>query len=205
MDYENPFSPSSGAGSAPELIPDGTLAWAIIKVTQRKNAKESGGEYYNIELTVHGGEYEGRKVFEMIPNFQDSRNSDKWRAMGVTSITRIMESAGFFKVGDPESYKAFAGKSFEMIANFLDGQRCAIKVKVEKNTDPAYADKNKVKEYLSPNPESRSQRDFERLVGGQGAVQQARSQAFSATSTPSTPGFQKPSFIKGPSSNNSPF
>lgn len=203
MDYENPFSPTSGAGSAPELIPAGTLAWAIIKVTAKKNTKEAGGEYYNLELTIHGGEYEGRKVFEMLPNFQDTRNSDKWRAMGVTNITRIMEAAGFFKPSEPESYNAFKGKPFEVIANFLDGQRCAIKVKVEKNSDPAYADKNKVGDWLSPNPSNRSYADFQRLIGGQSAVTEARSQAF-APSAP-TPGLAKPTFIKGPGSSNAPF
>jgi hypothetical protein len=204
MDYENPFSPTSGASSAPELIPAGTLAWAIIKVTNKKNTKDSGGEYYNIELTVHGGEYEGRKVFEMLPNYQDSRNSDKWRAMGVTNITRIMEAAGFFKPSDPESYKAFVGKPFEIIANFIDGQRCAIKVKVEKNSDPAYADRNKVADYLSPNPASGGYKDFQRLIGGQQAVSEARSQAFSPNSQVA-PSFPKPSFIKGPGSSNAPF
>lgn len=203
MDYENPFSPTSGAGSAPELIPTGTLAWAIIKVTAKKNTKDSGGEYYNLELTVHGGEYEGRKVFEMIPNFQDSRNGDKWRAMGVTNMTRILEAAGFFKQSDPESYNAFKGKPFETMMNFIDGQRCAIKVKVEKNTDPAYADKNKVGEWLSPNTTNRSFADYQRLIGGQAVVDAARSQAFSSSG--SVPGFQKPGFIKTPGNSNAPF
>lgn len=203
MDYENPFSPTSGAGSAPELIPAGTLAWAIIKVTAKKNTKDSGGEYYNLELTIHGGEYEGRKVFEMIPNFQDSRNGDKWRSMGVTHMTRILEAAGFFKQSDPESYKAFVGKPFETMMNFIDGQRCAIKVKIEKNTDPAYADKNKVGEWLSPNTTNRSYADFQRLIGGQAAVSEARSQAFSPSAP--VPGFQKPNFIKTPGNSNAPF
>jgi hypothetical protein len=203
MDYENPFSPTSGAGSAPELIPTGTLAWAIIKVTAKKNTKDSGGEYYNLELTVHGGEYEGRKVFEMIPNFQDSRNGDKWRSMGVTNVTRILEAAGFFKQSDPESYNAFKGKPFETMMNFIDGQRCAIKVKVEKNTDPAYADKNKVGEWLSPNTTNRSFADYQRLIGGQAVVDAARSQAFAPSG--SAPGFQKPSFIKTPGNSNAPF
>ena len=131
------FSPTSGAGSAPELIPNGTLAWALINVGGAKQSKTSGGTYYPVTLTIIGGEYEGRKVFDMIPDVQDDRNGEKWRKMGITSITRIFESSGHFKVADPKSYEAFTGKETLAIMSFMDGQRVAIKVKVEKNTDPA--------------------------------------------------------------------
>ena len=85
------FSPTSGAGSAPELIPNGTLAWALVTVSGAKQSKTSGGTYYPVTLTIIGGEYEGRKVFDMIPDVQDDRNGEKWRKMGITSITRIFE------------------------------------------------------------------------------------------------------------------
>jgi hypothetical protein len=82
--------------------------------------------------------------------------------------------------------------------NFMDGQRVAIKVKVEKNTDPAYADKNKVGEWLSPNPASGGYRDFQKLVAGQsGVVEQARAAAFSAPTPTAAPGW-----VKTPSSSN---
>ena len=82
--------------------------------------------------------------------------------------------------------------------NFMDGQRVAIKVKVEKNTDPAYADKNKVGEWLSPNAASGGYRDFQKLIAGQsGVVEQARSAAFSAPAPSAAPGW-----VKTPSSSN---
>ena len=192
------FSPTSGAGSAPELIPNGTLAWALITIGGAKQSKASGGTYYPVTLTVIGGEHEGRKVFDMIPDVQDDRNGEKWRKMGITSITRIFESSGHFKPSDPKSYEAFTGKETLAIMNFMDGQRVAIKVKVEKNTDPAYADKNKVGEWLSPNAASGGYRDFQKLIAGQsGVVEQARSAAFSAPAPSAAPGW-----VKTPSSSN---
>ena len=84
----------------------------------------------------------------------------------------------------------------------MDGQRVAIKIKVEKNTDPAYADKNKVGEWLSPNQVSGGYKDYQKLIGGQQAIDQARGQAFApaAPSVGSAPGW-----VKSPSSTNAPF
>jgi hypothetical protein len=200
----NPFSPTSGAGSAPDLIPNGTLSWAMLSVQSKRNSKESNGEYYSVELTLIGGEFEGRKVFDIIPNIYDQNNSEKWRTSGIGAITRIFESSGWFKPAEPASYNAFAGKPFEQIMAGMDGQRVAIKVKVEKSKDPAYADKNKVAEWLSPNPASRSgYADYQRLIGGQGAVQQARVGAFAPAATPA-PGAGAPGWIKSPNP-NAPF
>ena len=200
----NPFSPTSGAGSAPDLIPNGTLSWAILSVQSKRNSKESNGEYYSVELTLIGGEHEGRKVFDIIPNIYDQNNSEKWRTSGIGAITRIFESSGWFKPSEPASYNAFAGKPFEAIMQGMDGQPVAIKVKVEKSKDPAYADKNKVGEWLSPNPASRSgYGDYQKLIGGQQAVQQARVQAF-APAQPQAPAAGAPNWIKSPNT-NAPF
>ena len=178
----------------------------ILTVGEKRNSKESNGEYFNVELTLVGGEYEGRKVFAMIPNIYDTNNSEKWRNGTVGSITRIFESSGWFKPSDPASYNAFAGKPFAEIMLGMDGQRVAIKVKVEKSKDPAYGDKNKVGEWLSPNPASGGYADYQKLIGGQGAVQQARVTAF-APAQPQAPQAGAPGWIKtpGPSSNNAPF
>ena len=201
----NPFSPNSGAASAPDLIPAGTLAWATLTVVGKKNSKESNGEYFNVELTLLDGEFAGRKVFEMIPNIYDTNNSEKWRRGAIGSITRIFESSGWFKPSDPASYNAYAGKPFDAIMLGMDGQRVAIKVKVEKSKDPAYSDKNKVGEWLSPNPASGGYADYQRLIGGQGAVQSARVGAF-APAAPSAPAAGAPGWIKTPgSSSNAPF
>lgn len=188
----NMFSPTSGAGSAPELIPNGTLAWAIITVQGAKQSQKSGGTYYPVMLTIVDGEYEGRKVFDMLPDIKDERNGEKWRQMGITNVTRIFESAGWFNPSKPETYAMFNGKETLAIMNSMDGQKVAIKVKVEKNPDPAYADKNKVGEWLSPNPASKTGfKDYQRLIGGQQVVDEARSQAFAAPSVAAAPAWVK--------------
>lgn len=203
----NPFSPTSGAGSAPELIPNGTLSYAILTVQGVKQSNNTGGTYYNVALTLLEGEYEGRKVFEMIPDINDTRNNDVWRGMAVKAITRILEVAGIFKPSDPKTYEAFVGRPTSDIMNFLDGKRCAVRIKIEKSKDPAYADKNKVGEWLSSNPSSGGYRDYQKLIGGKQAIDTARSNAFAPSapsqSTNSAIG-QGPGWIKTPSS-NAPF
>jgi hypothetical protein len=203
----NPFSPTSGAGSAPELIPTGTLSYAIITVQSVKQSNNTGGTYYNVALTLLDGPYEGRKIFEMLADINDTRNNEVWRGMAVKAITRIFEVAGIFKPSDPKSYDAFIGRPTSDVMNFIDGKRCAIRVKVEKSKDPAYADKNKVGEWLSSNPASGGYRDFQKLIGGQQAIDTARSNAFApqAPAQPSAPTFGSgPGWIKNPSS-NAPF
>lgn len=205
---DNMFSPTSGAGSAPELIPSGTLSWAVITMQGAKQSGTTGGTYYPMTLTLEGGDHEGRKVFELMPDVSDTRNGEKWRQMGVTAITRIFESAGVFNHAKPETYQVFKGKEFLAIVNSMDGLRVAIKVKVEKSKDPAYADKNKVGEWLSPNPGSTSgYKDYQKLIGGQQAVAQARSAAFGSTApAPAQASGQAPGWIKSPSnSSDAPF
>lgn len=202
----NMFDPNSGAAKAPELIPTGTLSWATIQVGAPKQSGSTGGTYYPVTLTLMENSYEGRKVFELIPDINDTRNSEKWIAMGKSAITRIFESAGWFNPAKPETYAVFNGKEFLAIMNSIDGLRVAIKVKIEHSKDPAYADKNKVGEWLSPNPNARGgYQDYQRLIGGSGAVQQARSQAFAPAPQAPTMGQGPGWVIKGPASGNAPF
>jgi hypothetical protein len=201
----NMFSPDSGAAKAPELIPNGTLSWAIITIQAARQSGTSGGTYYPVTLTLVENGYEGRKVFDMLPDINDERNSPKWREMGKGSITRIFESAGVFNPHKLETYSAFAGKETLALMNAMDGLRVAIKVKVEASKDPAYADKNKVGEWLSPNPKSAGSRDYNALTGGQQAASQARGQAF-APQAPAPVVGQGPGWIvKGPAAQNNPF
>lgn len=194
----NMFSPDSGAAKAPELIPNGTLSWAIITIQAARQSGTTGGTYYPVTLTLVENGYEGRKVFDMLPDINDERNNPKWREMGKSSITRIFESAGVFNPLKPETYSAFAGKETLALMNAMDGLRVAIKIKIEASKDPAYADKNKVGEWLSPNAASGGYRDFQKLIAGQsGVVEQARSAAFSAPAPTAAPGW-----VKTPSSSN---
>lgn len=173
------FSPTSGASSAPTLIPAGTTSFAIVKVRELKKSGTTGGEYADLELTLEGGDFEGRKVFEMIANPLDEKNSEGWRKMAVGSLTRMFEAAGVFNSANPESYNKFNGQDFTAICMALDGARIAIKVKIEKDKTGAYPDKNKVGEYLSPNPQSGGHSGYQKLASGNaGASAAARPAAF---------------------------
>lgn len=195
MDFT--FQPESGATSAPDLIPAGVLSYALVTIGAAKQSKESGGTYYPLTLTLIGGQYEGRKIFETLPDVFDTKNSEKWRAIATTNMTRMFEVAGVCNPANPETYKGLQGKDFLTLCNFLDGKRIAIRIKVEVSTDPAYANKNKVGEYLSTNPTSQGYKNYVKLLGGQSVVAEARSNAFSNPAVAPAPA-SAPGWIKVP-------
>jgi hypothetical protein len=189
------FTPEAGLGDKAELIPNGTLVSAVITINQIKQSQATEGRYLAVELTVSSGEYQNRKIWDMICDPSDERNSDAWRKMGMTALTRAFECAGIFHHDKKETYDAMDGKSIEDIARVLDGMEVVIKVKVEKSSDPAHADKNKVGEWLTPNPRS----------GGNSGWVKFNQQGKSTGSTPSAaPKFSSPSSVPSPSWLKSP-
>ena len=192
------FSPTSGASQQATLIPAGTLAFANVTVQELKKSQSTGGEYASLELTITDGEYANRKVFEMVCNPKDEKNSEGWRKMGVANLTRMFEAAGVFKHDDPSSYEKFNGKDFVAICQELDGARIAIKIKVEKDKEGTHPDRNKVADYLSPNPNSGSNRTYQKLTeGNTGASTAARTSAFGAAPAASGGG-SAPSWLNQP-------
>jgi len=185
------FNPESGAAKPVNLIPAGELCFVKVGVRKINNSKETGGEYFDLELRVVGGPYHGRVVFDMLCSPFDTRNSEAWRAMGITGITRALEAAKVFVPEKPETYNMFNDlptgtpeeihKASQTLAHELDASLVAIKVKIEKGQD-GYADKNKVGEWLSPNPKSGGYKLFQKLVElsqtWEQAGEQARSGAF---------------------------
>lgn len=169
------FSPESGKRSQGELIPKGTLAWVGITIQEMRQSKETGGQYASIELTIIGDNnpFAGRKVFEMICDPYDQRNSEAWRVMGVAALTRIFESAGVFDPARPETYNKYNGQTFLTICGELDGLVGAAKIGVDPGKD-GHSDKNRVQDWLSPNPVSKSEKDFMKLANPQQAAETAR-------------------------------
>jgi hypothetical protein len=94
-DYRNmnfgTADPNAQGGS--ELIPDGTLAWAILTVRPYNDreiltpSKSSDGAYLDVELTILEGTYARRKVWDKI----GLEGSDKWVARGMSSVRHILE------------------------------------------------------------------------------------------------------------------
>lgn len=141
------FSGNAGAASSFDTLPAGVLLFAILNVKGTK-ASASGGGYLDCELTIDQGQpYAGRKIFDMIGDPMNAGNSEKYRDMGSIAITRILECRGAGP-NNPNGYK---------IDNYaqLSGARVGIKVGIEAGTN-GHDDKNRVSEWLTPNPASQS-------------------------------------------------
>lgn len=155
MDFSGAAGKSTGNG---ENIPNGQLAWAFITVRGVKPSN-SGGQYIDVELTLDDGQpYARRKVWEMIGDPNHPGNSDKYREMGQVAICRILEAG---RGAGPHNMAAYQLQSYEQ----LSGLRVPIKIKIEKGKD-GYDDKNKVAEWLTPNPQSSGHKDFQKLTSG---------------------------------------
>ncbi len=142
------FSGSAGAASDFDLLPKGQLAWAILNIRGVKPSG-SGGQYIDCELTIDQGQpYAGRKLWDMIGDPNHAGNSEKYRQMGTIAITRILEAGRGASPTNPQGYQ---------IASYadLDGLRVPIKIGIEEG-EGGHNDKNRVAEWLTPNPASQS-------------------------------------------------
>jgi hypothetical protein len=153
------FSAGAGAQSPQSLIPNGQLAWVVINVRGIKQSQK-GGSYLDVELTIDDNQpYARKKIWEMIGHPFDQNNSEAYRQMGMIAITRILECNG----ASPDKPGSYSLTDFTA----LTGKRAAIKIKIENGTG-GYDDKNKVAEWLTPNPASGSgNKDFVKLTQGQ--------------------------------------
>jgi hypothetical protein len=168
------FSPETKYESKSNLIPKGVLHKAVLKVRSLKNSQGTGGEYADLELVLCDGPFEGRRVWPMIANPTDSRNSEKWRQMSMGAIQHVCEATGVFRADMPESYNRFAKSAFTDILKEVDGRTVAVKIGVEKGTD-GHQDKNNVAEWLSPNPNSATSKLWDKLAKGEhGGEQQSQ-------------------------------
>lgn len=141
------FSGSAGAASNYDALPAGLLVFAILNVKGVKSTAK-GGAYIDCELTVAEGQpYAGRKIFDMIGDPQNGGNSEAYRQMGTVAITRILECRG----AGPNNPQGYQIASYDQ----LSGTKVGIKVSVEAGTG-GHDDKNRVGEWLTPNPASGS-------------------------------------------------
>jgi hypothetical protein len=145
------FNSTSGIQESAALIPAATLSKAVLIVREVKTSKKTGATYLDIELRLVGGNYEGRRVYDMIMNPFCPLASEGGKKMGILALTRICEAVGIFKVGDEASYGRYEGRGINHVINDIENQNVAVKLKVEKGED-GRADRNKVSEWLTPNP-----------------------------------------------------
>jgi hypothetical protein len=165
------FSQTSGVSSPTDLIPSGFLCWAMVTMRGMKNSQSSTSRYADLELVVADNQPNARrKIWTKIGDPDHEGNSEGYRTMGMTSLTRMLESAGFVDPKDPKSYEALNGRSCEEILMALDGKYVAIKVKIEAGKD-GHADKNDVGDFLTPNELSSSYKAFKKLEAGDHGIQ----------------------------------
>lgn len=191
------FTPESGKRTQGELIPKGTLAWLGLTFQDMKQSKNTSGLYASFELTIIGEDgipNLGRKLWTMICDPFDGRNSEAWRKMSVAAMTRIFEAYGVFNPADPETYNKFNGQTFQVICQNLDGAVGAAKIGIEAGEE-GHADKNNVAEWLSPNPISGGNKEFLKLTNPQQAAEQARTGFLGSAgqvASPQVPALQPP-------------
>ena len=153
------FSQGAGQDSPSSLIPNGQLAFAIMTVRGVK-ASKAGGQYLDVELTIDDNQpYARKKLWDMIGDPGFAGNSPEYREMGMRSIARILETGRNAGPNNPAGYQ---------LTDYahLSGLRVAIKIGVTPAKD-GYEEKNKVAEYLTPNPQSSASKDFQRLLAGE--------------------------------------
>jgi hypothetical protein len=186
------FSSGAGAASNFDLIPNGQLAWAILSVRGTKGS-QSGGQYLDIELTLDDNQpFARRKLFDMIGDPHFAGNSEAYRQMGLIAITRILEAG---RGAGPNNMAGYQLADYSQ----LSGLRVPIKIKVEKGTG-GHDDKNRVAEYLTPNPASQSgHKGFVALQAGQyGATAAKPAAAASGFGQPAATGAAQPGFSAAP-------
>lgn len=157
------FSGAAGAATGSDLLPKGLLVWAMLTV-QGVQTSATPSRYVEVELTVDQGQpFAGRKLWDKIGDPFFDGNSEKYRQMGMVAISRICEAARQAGPNNPAGYQ---------ISDYsqLNGLRVPIKVGVEAGTG-GHDDKNRVGEWLTPNPASQSgHKGFQKLMAGDHGV-----------------------------------
>lgn len=179
------FAGYAGQGSDFDLLPKGLLVFANLQV-RGVQTSATPSRYLDVELTVDQGQpFAGRKLWDKIgdPFFQG--NSEKYRQMGQVAITRILEAGRGAGPNNPAAYQL---NDFSE----LSGLRVPIKVGVEEGSD-GHDDKNRVTEWLTPNPASASgYKGFQKLTSGDHGLPQPNGAAPAASGFGNAPAASPP-------------
>lgn len=158
-DYSNASTEQFGGG---ELIPANTLAKGVINIRRQEGnpvtvSSNTGSHYLDLDIVISEGKYIRRHVFTKIG--VKHPESDNWVNQGRAQIRAILEYGRGASASNP------AGYQINDLGD-LDGLPCAIKIGIEKDKTGQYGDKNGVINFLSPNPESSTYKDFQKLQSG---------------------------------------
>ncbi len=146
-----------------DLLPHGTLCFGVVKVrpfniqagiVEKTSQKNEENKYLDLELTIEGGPYDKRKIWDM----PGVTGSEGYTNAGAAAIRAMLEVGRGASMQSPEGYKIESYME-------LDGLKCAFRIKIEPGTAQYPNEKNRVAIYLTPqNPAT--VKDFDRLVAG---------------------------------------
>jgi len=172
--------PYSESSSDFELIPDGTVVRAFVTLSGGDHdlpefgggrffkASQSGAKWMPIELTIVGGPFDKRKVWQNI--FVDGAKLDEngfsvAKRIGLETIKKMVDSHFGLSMKDDSPDAAQKRGSVNGV-HMLNGMQICFKIGIEKGTN-GYADKNKIKTVLTPDS-----KEFIAMVGNAPVVQQ---------------------------------
>ena len=164
----NNIPPMEGGSGDFELIPDGTVVSAIIKLEGGdieipeygagkyfKQSQTTSAKWLPIELTIMGGSFDKRKVWQNIfvdGDAKDDNGMSKARKIGLNTIKQMVDS-GFGISPKDEGDDARAKRASIQGIHMINGMTISCTLGIEKGRD-GYADRNKIKTVLtldSPN------------------------------------------------------
>ena len=160
----NNVPPMEGGNRDFELMPDGTVVSGIIKLlggdielpeygggNYFKASKATSAKWLPIELTIVGGGFDKRKVWQNIfvdGDAKDENGMSKARKIGLNTIKQMVDS-GFGISPKDESEDARAKRASIQGIQMINGMTISCVLGIEKGRD-GYADRNKIKTVLTP-------------------------------------------------------
>jgi hypothetical protein len=158
----NNVAPAEYDNTPLELMPDGTIARGIVKLTGGdtelpefgagsffKSSQSTSAKWLPIEVTIVGGDFDKRKVWHNI--FVDGdklseRGVPVAKEIGLRTLKSMIDSA-FNLSSKDDSPQAQAARNLNGVSD-LNGVSICFAIGVEKGTN-GYADKNKIKYVLT--------------------------------------------------------
>jgi len=160
----NNVPPMEGVSGDFELIPDGTVVSAIVKLEGGdteipeygagkyfKQSQTTSAKWLPIELTIMGGNFDKRKVWQNIfvdGDARDENGMSKARKIGLNTIKQMVDS-GFGISPKDESDDARAKRASIQGIHMINGMTICCTLGIEKGNN-GYADRNKIKTVLTP-------------------------------------------------------
>ena len=160
----NNVPPMEGGSGDFELMPDGTVVSGIIKLvggdleipeygagTYFKSSQTTSAKWLPIEMTIVGGSFDKRKVWQNIfvdGDAKDENGMSKAKKIGLNTIKQMVDS-GFGISPKDESEDARAKRASIQGIHMINGMTISCTLGIEKGRD-GYPDRNKIKTVLTP-------------------------------------------------------